>query len=91
MMFAAGWLLVSTRLMGRTTKVLGAKPKLHCSSAPLQTCSGIEAPGDEAAGAKARPQALSVFAAPLASVGLHAADDTTWDAEGMPAQESALE
>jgi hypothetical protein len=47
MMLAAGWLLVRTRLMGSTTKVLGAMPKLHCSSAPLQTWSGIEPPDGE--------------------------------------------
>ena len=37
MMFAAGWLLVSIRWMGSTTKVLGAAPNVHCSRAPLHT------------------------------------------------------
>jgi hypothetical protein len=42
MMLAAGMLLVRTRLIGNTTSVLGAAPKLHMSVAPLQTCSGID-------------------------------------------------
>src|SRR5262249_16414505 len=29
--------------MGNTTKMLGAAPKLHCSTAPLQTCNGMGA------------------------------------------------
>jgi hypothetical protein len=41
---ASGWLPVVTRLTGSTTRVLGAKPKLHCSIAPLHTCCGIIAP-----------------------------------------------
>jgi hypothetical protein len=41
MMLAAGMLLVSILLSGKTTRVLGARPKLHCSIAPEQTCMGI--------------------------------------------------
>jgi len=37
MMLAAGMLLVNTRFKGRTTRLVGAAPKLHCSMAPLQT------------------------------------------------------
>lgn len=47
MMVASGCSPVVTRLMGNTTRVLGAKPKLHCSIAPLQTCCGIVAPPSE--------------------------------------------
>jgi hypothetical protein len=41
MMLAAGMLPVSILLIGRTTRVLGARPKLHCRVAPEQTCIGI--------------------------------------------------
>jgi hypothetical protein len=41
---ASGWLPVVTLLTGNTTNVLGAKPKLHCSVAPLQTCCAMIAP-----------------------------------------------
>jgi hypothetical protein len=39
-MFASG-VPVNTRLMGRTTKELGARPKLHLSVAPEHTCRAI--------------------------------------------------
>lgn len=38
MMVAAGWLLDSMRFIGKTVKVEGAAPKLHCKTAPLTTC-----------------------------------------------------
>src|SRR6266481_7749420 len=41
MIVAAGWLLVITRSTGSTVSVLGATPKLHIRTAPLQTCCGI--------------------------------------------------
>src|SRR6516162_2389526 len=41
MMVAAGWPLVITRSTGSTVSVLGATPKLHIRTAPLQTCCGI--------------------------------------------------
>src|SRR5215467_14030032 len=44
MMVAAGWLLVITRSTGITVNWLGASPKLHMSTAPLQTCSGMGPP-----------------------------------------------
>jgi hypothetical protein len=39
--FAAGILLVMVRLIGRTTRELGATPKLHIRDAPMQTCIAI--------------------------------------------------
>jgi len=44
MIVASGWFPVVTLLTGSTTRLLGAKPKLHCSVAPLQTCCGMSAP-----------------------------------------------
>jgi hypothetical protein len=44
MMFASGWFPVITLLTGSTTKVLGAKPKLHWSVAPLHTCCAMTSP-----------------------------------------------
>lgn len=41
MMLAAGMWLVIIWLIGSTTSVLGASPKLHCKVAPEQTCIGI--------------------------------------------------
>jgi hypothetical protein len=41
MIVAAGWLLVMTRSTGSTVSVLGATPKLHIRTAPLQTCCGM--------------------------------------------------
>src|SRR5215469_13566692 len=41
MIVAAGWLLVITRSTGRTVSSLGARPKLHIKTAPLQTCCGM--------------------------------------------------
>jgi hypothetical protein len=41
MMFAAGMLPVIIILTGNTTRLLGASPKLHCSTAPEQTCMGM--------------------------------------------------
>jgi len=41
MMLAAGILLVSVRLIGRTLSVLGAIPKVHIRVAPEHTCIGI--------------------------------------------------
>jgi hypothetical protein len=41
MMFAAGMLPVIILLTGKTTRVLGARPKEHCSVAPAQTCMGM--------------------------------------------------
>lgn len=38
MMLAAGIKLVITKFKGKTLKVLGARPKEHCSVAPVQTC-----------------------------------------------------
>src|SRR5579871_2013392 len=40
MMFASG-VLVSTRLAGNTTRLLGAAPKLHCNIEPMFTCKAI--------------------------------------------------
>jgi hypothetical protein len=40
MIFASG-VLVSTWLAGKTTRLLGAAPKLHWSIAPILTCSAI--------------------------------------------------
>jgi hypothetical protein len=40
MMFAAGE-PVNTLFAGRTTKLLGATPKLHCIIAPMHTCIPI--------------------------------------------------
>lgn len=37
MMFAAGMLLVITRLIGSTLSTAGAAPKLHCKVAPAHT------------------------------------------------------
>jgi hypothetical protein len=42
MMFASGICTVETRLTGRTTRLLGATPKLHCIIAPEQTCIAIQ-------------------------------------------------
>lgn len=39
--FAAGFLSVITRLVGKTIKDEGAKPKEHCNSAPIQSCCPI--------------------------------------------------
>jgi hypothetical protein len=44
MMFAAGILLVVTMLTGNTISELGATPKLHINTAPLQTCIPIDLP-----------------------------------------------
>jgi hypothetical protein len=44
MMLAAGTLLVSTRLVGKTIKELGATPKLHNIDAPIQTCKPMASP-----------------------------------------------
>jgi hypothetical protein len=41
MMFAAGILLVRTQLVGSTTNLLGAAPKVQFKVAPQQTCNGI--------------------------------------------------
>ena len=41
-MFAAGILLDIVRLAGKTTKVLGANPKLHCRVAPDTTCIDMQ-------------------------------------------------
>lgn len=42
MMLAAGGPSAITRLVGKTTRLEGAAPKLHCKSAPMETCCGIE-------------------------------------------------
>ena len=41
MMFASGTSSVRTRLVGRTTRELGAMPIVHIIIAPIQTCIGI--------------------------------------------------
>lgn len=41
MMFAEGWFSTRSRLVGNTTKVDGAAPKLHCITAPMTTCIAI--------------------------------------------------
>ena len=41
MMLASGTWSVRTRLMGRTTRELGAMPMVHIMVAPIQTCIGI--------------------------------------------------
>ena len=44
--FAAGIKLVMVLLVGKTTSELGAKPKLHMSVAPMQTCIAIFPPSN---------------------------------------------
>ena len=41
MMLASGTSSVMTRLMGNTTRELGAIPIVHIMVAPMQTCIGI--------------------------------------------------
>ena len=41
MMLAAGTNEVMTRFFGSTTRLLGARPMLHLSMAPMHTCLGI--------------------------------------------------
>jgi hypothetical protein len=40
-MLASGTMLVFTRFTGKTTRALGATPKLHIIWAPMQTCIGM--------------------------------------------------
>src|SRR6516225_8028366 len=44
MIVASGWSPVLTRLTGKTTKVAGARPKLHWRVAPLHTCCAMLSP-----------------------------------------------
>src|SRR5579884_2507281 len=50
---AGGWFSTKVRLVGNTTRIDGAAPKLHTSCAPLTVCIGIVIPGRRMGGAKA--------------------------------------